>query len=118
MKALLQKVNLFLWERLEIVKNCMEKLKSMRQALQDRDSNQFAELWPMASEFWPKLEANTLIEEEQVFIAKATGWCGCQKRPYTPISVKQSVMGTILRKWQGNLASIVQLVTYKWNDMT
>ena len=61
-------------------------------------------------------KGKTSEEEEKVFIATATGWCGCFKHPYTPIySVTKShgtpiIKGSIRRdslNRKGFLLSIV-----------
>ena len=59
----LQRVNLFLWERTELVQAFLSKLERMKEALQNADQNpiEFAEHWPVSAEYWPKLEANTFI---------------------------------------------------------
>lgn len=56
-----QKVNLFLWERLDFVRSSLDRLEKMKIALRDTDSQDFKDSWPAANEFWPKLKSNTLI---------------------------------------------------------
>jgi hypothetical protein len=52
-------VNLFLWEKQEYIRTVLAKFQRMKVDMQNEelDSN----LWPVAKEYWPQLDANTLI---------------------------------------------------------
>jgi hypothetical protein len=57
----LQTVNLFLWERLELVKDGLRKMEQMSEALKPGNEDKFKGLWPVSAEYWPKLEDNSFV---------------------------------------------------------
>ena len=62
----LQKVNLFIWERQQMIKKSISTMKAMVQGV--HNDTQSSKYWPTINAYWPLLKRNELIKDLPVFM--------------------------------------------------